>query len=98
VADEAQVKLMVKQVVSTFGRLDAAFNNAGVQSPVAETTDASEEDFDRVMAINLRGVRPPDDEHLRKSCTALAQEYDRGNTIPRAATGSTADGLGKTGV
>ena len=56
VADEAQVETMVEQTVSTFGRLDAAFNNAGVQSPVAETADASGEDFDRVIAINLRGV------------------------------------------
>jgi NAD(P)-dependent dehydrogenase (short-subunit alcohol dehydrogenase family) len=56
VADEAQVKTMVERTVSTFGRLDAAFNNAGVQSPVAETADASGEDFDRVIAINLRGV------------------------------------------
>jgi NAD(P)-dependent dehydrogenase (short-subunit alcohol dehydrogenase family) len=56
VADEAQVVAMVEQAVSTFGRLDAAFNNAGVQSPVAETADASGGDFDRVNAINLRGV------------------------------------------
>ena len=56
VVDEAQVKAMVEQNVSTFGRLDAAFNNAGVQSPVAETADASGEDFDRTIAINLRGV------------------------------------------
>jgi NAD(P)-dependent dehydrogenase (short-subunit alcohol dehydrogenase family) len=56
VADDAQVKAMVEQTVSTFGRLDAAYNNAGVQSPVAETADASDEDFDRVIAINLRGV------------------------------------------
>jgi NAD(P)-dependent dehydrogenase (short-subunit alcohol dehydrogenase family) len=56
VADEAQVKTMVERTVSTFGRLDAAFNNAGVQSPVAETADANGEDFDRVIAINLRGV------------------------------------------
>ena len=56
VADEAQVKAMVEQTVSTFGRLDAAFNNAGVQSPVAETADASGENFDRTIAINLRGV------------------------------------------
>jgi len=56
VADDAQVKAMVEQTVSTFGRLDAAFNNAGVQSPVAETADASGEDFDRVTAVNLRGV------------------------------------------
>jgi NAD(P)-dependent dehydrogenase (short-subunit alcohol dehydrogenase family) len=56
VADEAQVKLMVEQTVSAFGRLDAAFNNAGVQCAAAETADASGEEFDRVNAINLRGV------------------------------------------
>src|SRR6058998_283614 len=56
VADEAEVAAMVEQTVSTFGRLDAAFNNAGVQSPLAETADASGEEFDRVNGINLRGV------------------------------------------
>ena len=47
---------MVERAVTTFGRLDAAFNNAGVQSPAVETADASGEDFDRMTAINLRGV------------------------------------------
>lgn len=56
VADEAQVAAMVEQVVSTFGGLDAAFNNAGVQSPVAEMADAGSDEYDRVMDINLRGV------------------------------------------
>src|SRR6059036_2369996 len=56
VSDEAQVKAMVEQTVSTFARLDAAFNNAGVQSPIAELADASGEEFDRVNGINLRGV------------------------------------------
>ena len=56
VTDEAQVKRMVEQTVSAFGRLDAAFNNAGVQSPAMEMADAGREEFDRVMAINLRGV------------------------------------------
>ena len=56
VADDEQVAAMVDQAVSTFGQLDAAFNNAGVQSPVAEMADASREEFDRVTAINLRGV------------------------------------------
>jgi NAD(P)-dependent dehydrogenase (short-subunit alcohol dehydrogenase family) len=56
VADERQVAAMIEQTVSKFGRLDAAFNNAGVQSPIAETADASVEEFDRVNAINLRGV------------------------------------------
>lgn len=56
VADEAEVAAMVARTVSTFGRLDAAFNNAGVMPPAVETADASAEDFDRVTAINLRGV------------------------------------------
>ncbi len=56
VADADEVAAMVRQTVSTFGRLDAAFNNAGVQSPLAETADTSAEDFDRVTAINLRGI------------------------------------------
>ena len=56
VADDAQVEAMVEQTVATFGSLDAAYNNAGVQNIVAETADATREDFDRVMAINLRGV------------------------------------------
>ena len=56
VADEAEVAAMVAQTVSTFGRLDAAYNNAGVQSPAVETADATGEEFDRVNAIDLRGV------------------------------------------
>jgi NAD(P)-dependent dehydrogenase (short-subunit alcohol dehydrogenase family) len=56
VADEAEVAAMVEQTVSTFGRLDAAFNNAGVQAPPSDMADEAAEEFDRVNAINLRGV------------------------------------------
>src|SRR6266481_3860830 len=56
VADDAQVEAMVAQTVATFGRLDAAYNNAGVQNVLAETADTTREDYDRVMGINLRGV------------------------------------------
>jgi NAD(P)-dependent dehydrogenase (short-subunit alcohol dehydrogenase family) len=56
VSDDAQVEAMVHQTVTTFGRLDAAYNNAGVQNVLAETADSTREDYDRVMAINLRGV------------------------------------------
>lgn len=56
VTDERQVVAMIEQTVATFGRLDAAFNNAGVQSPISETADASGEEFDRVNAVNLRGI------------------------------------------
>jgi NAD(P)-dependent dehydrogenase (short-subunit alcohol dehydrogenase family) len=56
VADEAAVVATIERIVSTFGRLDAAFNNAGIQSPAVETADASGEEFDRITAINLRSV------------------------------------------
>lgn len=56
VADEAQVETLVGQAVSTFGRLDAAFNNAGIQVPASEIADQPLADFDRVTAVNLRGV------------------------------------------
>ena len=56
VADEAEVVAMVDQTVAVFGRLDAAFNNAGVQVPAMETADAVSEDFEHVNAINYRGV------------------------------------------
>ena len=56
VAEIDQVEAMVKETVATFGRLDAAFNNAGIQNVLAETADATVEDYDKVMSINLRGV------------------------------------------
>ena len=56
VTDEAQVKKMIERTVSTFGSLDAAFNNAGVQSLAVKTADSTSEEFDRVNAINLRSV------------------------------------------
>ena len=55
VADDAQVEAMAAQTVAAFGRLDAAYNNAGVQNVLAETADTTREDYDRVMGINLRG-------------------------------------------
>jgi len=56
VADDTQAEAMVNETVATFGRLDAVYNNAGVQNLLAETADTIREDYDRVMAINLRGV------------------------------------------
>ncbi|NVB37701.1 glucose 1-dehydrogenase [Pseudenhygromyxa sp. WMMC2535] len=56
VADEAQVAAMVERSVSHFGRLDMAFNNAGIQAPPSALADQRAEDFDHVNGINLRGV------------------------------------------
>jgi NAD(P)-dependent dehydrogenase (short-subunit alcohol dehydrogenase family) len=56
VSDDAQVAAMVDRTVAEFGRLDAAFNNAGVMAHIAPTADSTREEWDRVIGINLRGV------------------------------------------
>ena len=56
VSDDAQVAAMVERTVAEFGRLDAAFNNAGVMAHIAPTADSTREEWDRVIGINLRGV------------------------------------------
>src|SRR3954468_16031099 len=50
------VKTALDEAVKAFGRLDFAFNNAGVEQPVTATADLTEEEWDRVVAINLRSV------------------------------------------
>ena len=56
VTDKAQVIAMVEQAISTYGRLDAAFNNAGINTGGAPLLDTSDDEFDRIINVNLRGV------------------------------------------
>ncbi len=56
VSQGAQVKAVVQSVAQQEGRLDGAFNNAGIESDWASTTRCSEENFDRTIAVNLKGV------------------------------------------
>ena len=56
VADEAQAAALVERTVATFGRLDMAYNNAGILGPMCPMTEETAEGFDEVNAVNLRGV------------------------------------------
>jgi NAD(P)-dependent dehydrogenase (short-subunit alcohol dehydrogenase family) len=56
VAKAAEVEAMVAFAVRTFGRLDCAVNNAGIQGEIVPTVDCSEENWDRIIATNLKGV------------------------------------------
>ena len=65
---------MVKATVDTFGRLDMAFNNAGIQVPPSDAADELAEDLRPVNAINLRGVG--------------SMKHELGQCAPRAAAPS----------
>ena len=56
VSQAADVETLVAKTVETYGRLDCAFNNAGIEGGVKPTIDCTEEEFDRTIAVNLTGV------------------------------------------
>lgn len=57
VSKHDQVKKLIETIVDRYGRLDVAFNNAGVEEPqMCKLADISEESWDRVQGINLKGV------------------------------------------
>lgn len=52
----ASVKAALDETVRSFGRLDAAFNNAGIEQPAQPIAELSEDTWDRVIAVNLKSV------------------------------------------
>jgi NAD(P)-dependent dehydrogenase (short-subunit alcohol dehydrogenase family) len=56
VSSEAEVKVLIQKTVEQYGRLDCAFNNAGIEPPTKPLHEQSVEDFDKLMAVNVRGL------------------------------------------
>jgi NAD(P)-dependent dehydrogenase (short-subunit alcohol dehydrogenase family) len=56
VSSEAEVKALIEKTVASYGRLDVVFNNAGIESPTKPLHEQSVEDFDKLMAVNVRGL------------------------------------------
>ena len=50
------VKAALDKAVEVFGRLDFAFNNAGVEQPITAAAEVTEEEWNRIIRVNLRGV------------------------------------------
>jgi NAD(P)-dependent dehydrogenase (short-subunit alcohol dehydrogenase family) len=72
VAQEASVKAMVDAAIAAYGRLDCAFNNAGIEGSPDPVGALAEADFDRVIAVNLKGV-------------FLTMKHELARMLPRAA-------------
>lgn len=56
VSNSDEVKSLVEKTIERFGRLDYAFNNAGIEGHSANTHECTEENFDKTISVNLRGV------------------------------------------
>ena len=56
VTKEGDTENMVKQAVGVYGKLDILFNNAGILGPIAKLQEVTEEDIDRLLAVNLKGA------------------------------------------
>ena len=56
VSNASDVESLVAAAVKAFGRLDCAFNNAGIAGPQRKTADYDEAEFDKIIAVDLKGV------------------------------------------
>ncbi len=56
VSSRAQVEALIDSALGAYGRIDCALNNAGIESRISNTADITEEEFDRQIAVNLKGV------------------------------------------
>jgi NAD(P)-dependent dehydrogenase (short-subunit alcohol dehydrogenase family) len=55
-SNEEDIKALVQKIVTTYGQLDCAFNNAGIEGFLKPLHEQSIEEFDKLMAINVRGL------------------------------------------
>ncbi len=56
VSKSANIKSMIEKTISTFGRLDYAFNNAGIEGAMAMTQDCTEDNWEKTLDVNLKGI------------------------------------------
>lgn len=56
VSRPSDVDRLIQTILAEFGTLDCAFNNAGIEGELATTAECSEANFDRTIAVNLKGV------------------------------------------
>ncbi|WP_454295413.1 SDR family NAD(P)-dependent oxidoreductase [Salana multivorans] len=86
VADGEQIAAAVASTVETLGRLDYAVNNAGIEQPTTPLHETSEEDFDRILGIDLRGVFLS----MKHEITAM---LERGGSIVNLSSGAGVIGI-----
>lgn len=74
VSDPQVVKEMIDWIISNYGRLDAAHNNAGIQTPQRPMAEITDDEFDRTVAVDLKGV-------WNCMCYEILQMLHQGNGV-----------------
>ncbi|WP_026180966.1 SDR family NAD(P)-dependent oxidoreductase [Demetria terragena] len=91
VTDEDQVAAAVRTTVETFGSLDMAFNNAGIMLPPVDSADETEEAFDKIVVVNLKGVWASMKHELKQM-----REQGSGAIVNCSSRGGLVGGDGRT--
>lgn len=92
VSQEAEVEALIAKTAETYGRLDCAYNNAGIAGRTARVADDTEENWDRILAINLKGV------WLCLKYEILQMLKQGGGAIVNTASGAGLIGVRRTGA
>ncbi|MEU1319955.1 SDR family oxidoreductase [Streptomyces tibetensis] len=87
VTDEAAVKSALDRTVHAFGRLDVAFNNAGIEQPVKPAVDVTKDEWDRVLGVSLTGT------FLCMKHEILLMQQQRSGAIVNASSGAGVKGF-----
>lgn len=91
VSDEDQVSAAVRAAVEAFGSLDMAFNNAGIMLPPVDSADEAAEAFEKIVAVNLRGVWASMKHELKQM-----REQGSGAIVNCSSLGGLVGGAGRT--
>jgi Dehydrogenases with different specificities (related to short-chain alcohol dehydrogenases) len=106
VSNEDQVAVMIEQVVSTYGKLDMAYNNAGVNSMEKKVADLTRADYDRIISINQNGIWLSMQYEIRQmlkqghgsivNCSSLAGHVGAAGRAPYSASKYAVIGMTKS--
>ena len=91
VTEEDQVASAVRATVEAFGSLDMAFNNAGIMLPPVDSADETEEAFDKLVAVNRKGVWASMKHELKQM-----REQGSGAIVNCSSLGGLVGGDGRT--
>ena len=90
VTDEKQVEEAVQYAISTYGRLDIAYSNAGLMGSAAGVTDVDLAEMDRILAVNVRGTAAV----IKHAARAMIEAGTRGSIICTASLASCRANIG----